>query len=68
MSTNNFGTWSPGIIDLMADENENDEDDFRFALRANVFSELLFKGNFCLSRVHMDVDEHETARICGWRY
>jgi hypothetical protein len=30
----------------MADENENDEDDFRFALRGNVFSELLFKGNF----------------------
>jgi hypothetical protein len=36
----------PGIIDLMADENENDEDGFRFALRGNVFSELLFKGIF----------------------
>jgi hypothetical protein len=49
VSTNNFGTWSPGIIDLMADENENDEDDFRFALRGNVFSELLSKGNFLSS-------------------
>ncbi len=52
----------------MVDENENDEDYFRFALRGNLFSELLFQGNLCLSRVHMDVNEHEIARICGWRY